>query len=454
MKTRSILLTLALAILSFTNIEAQKYQAGLIDKSVALIGGDMILLSEIEGEVQMMMAQGVTSDRFIRCEVLENMLIKKLFLNQAKIDSLKVNNETVEAELNNRVQQIMTQLGGEKAMEEYFKKPMFKIKQEWREALSEQSLTQQMQSKITQAAPDMTPSEVEEFYKNSAKDSLPIIPTQYKIRQIVFYPEKVGVVTAIKEQLLELRERIIKGEKFSSLAMLYSQDMKSAIRGGELGMMAKQLFWPAFSDAAMTLKAGQVSQIIETPDGFHIIQLIAREGEMFNARHILIKPSYTSVDRTKAFGKLDSLKNQILADSVTFESVARRFSQDPQSFLNGGLMSDENTGSSLFEKDQLKPNDFSVLKEMKEGEISEPFESLDNEGNTGNTIYKIIKLEKIVPAHTANFKDDFSVLLNIAKNKRANDAIDAFIKQQQNKTFIQIDPLFESCPFSKSGWIK
>jgi peptidyl-prolyl cis-trans isomerase SurA len=344
-------------------------------------------------------------------------------------------------------------------MEDYFKKPMFKIREEWRETLSEQSLTQQMQGNIVEKAPELTPSDVEKFYKSSSKDSLPIIPTQYKIRQIVIYPNKADAVIAIKEKLLEIRDRVIKGEKFSSLATIYSQDPNSAARGGELGMTAKQLFVPAFSDAAMTLKPGQVSQIVETPYGFHIIQLITRDGDMFNARHILLKPEFTSVDRTKAFGKLDSIRTQILNDSIKFEIAARTYSQDPKSFLNGGIMSDEETGSVLFEKDRLKPNDYDVLKDLKVGEISEPFETIDNEGKNnsmdgGNTIYKIIKLEQIIPAHTANFKEDFNVLLGLAKNKAAEETINQFIAKNQASTYIKIDPIFANCPFKKEGWIK
>lgn len=455
MKKRLYPLFIALAAMSI-NLPAfgQKIPSGVIDKTVALIGGDMIQLSALENEVQMMMVQGVTTDKYIRCEVLENMLVQKLFLNQARLDSLKVNYESVEQDLNNRIQQIMSQLGGEKQMEEYFRKPMYKIKEEWRETFSDQSLVQQMQSKIVEKSPELTPSDVQRFYKNTSKDSLPIIPTQYQIRQIVLYPSKTEAVMAIKEKLLEIRERIIKGEKFSALATIYSQDPKSAARGGELGMTAKQLFWPAFSDAAITLKPGQVSQIVETPDGFHIIQLIARDGDMFNARHILLKPIYTGEDRSKAFAKLDSIKTLILADSIKFDNAARMYSQDPKSFLNGGTMADENTGSVLFDKDQLKPNDYLAIKDMKVGEISEPFESLDYEGNTGNTIYKIIKLEKVIPSHTVNIKDDFNIMLNLAKNKAANDAIDKFIKQNQATTYIKIDAAFQNCPFTREGWIK
>ena len=204
----------------------------------------------------------------------------------------------------------------------------------------------------------------------------------------------------------------------------------------------------------MALKEGQISQIVETPDGFHLIQMIEKDGDMFNARHILLKPKYTSTDRSKAFSKLDSLKQQISADSITFELVARIYSQDPKSSLSGGLMADENTGATLFEKDLLKPADYSVIKEMKEGEMSEPFESTDNEGRSGNTIYKILRLEKIVPSHPASFKEDFVVIQNIANNERQQKAIDDFIKEKQAITYIKLDDLFKQCNFEREGWVK
>jgi len=437
-----------------TNLQAQKYTGGLIDKTVALIGNDMIQLSSIEAEVQMMMVQGVTSDKNIRCEILENMLTNKLFLTQARLDSIIVSAENIEGELNSRVQQVLTQLGGEKAVEEYFKKPLYKIKQEWREALNEQLLTQEMQKKVAQGAPALTPSDVEEFYKNAPKDSLPIISTQYQIKQIVLYPNKEDAVMAVKEKLLEFRERVMKGEKFSNLATIYSQDPGSAIKGGELRMASKQLYWPAFSDAAMSLKPGQVSQIIETPDGFHLIQLIERDGDMFNARHILLKPIYTSNDRTKAFAKLDSIRTIIVSDSIKFEAAARKFSQDPKTFINGGLLSEENSGSSFFEKDLLKPTDYAIIKDMKVGDISESFESSDNEGRSGNTVYKVIKLVKVIPSHVANYKDDFNVLLSQARNRASLVEIDKFVGKKQASTFIRIDPMFTKCPFKREGWIK
>ncbi len=445
---------LGLMVLISGMLNAQTYNNGLIDKTVALVGNEMISISQLEGEVQMMMAQGTISDRNLRCEILENLLTQKLFLNQAKLDSLVVDVDNVEANLTQRINQIMASLGGEKETEQYFKKPLHKLKNDWREVLGEQSLTQQMQQKVMGSAASMTPSDVEKFYKKTDRDSLPIISTQYKLSQIVLYPDKEAAAMIVKEKLLELRNRIINGEKFSTLATLYSQDPGSAGRGGELRMAPKSMFWPAFSDAAVALKPGQVSQIVETPDGFHLIQMIEREGDMFNARHILIKPQYTANDRAKAFKTLDSLKGKIAEDSITFDIAAKVYSQDPKSAINGGKMSDENTGSLYFEKDQLKPADYAVLKDMKIGDISAPFESLDNEGRNGNTIYKIIKLEAIVPSHTANLKDDFNIIQRIADNKMQMDKIDEFIKEKQSTTLIIIDEMFHKCEFERGGWIK
>ncbi len=433
---------------------AQTYKGGLIDKTIALVGNEVITISQLESEVQMMMAQGMVSNKSnIRCEILETMLVQKLFLTQAKLDSLNVNLDNVESELSSRIDNAVATLGGEKAAEEYFKKPLHKLRADWRAVLSDQSLTQQMQQKVMQGAGSMTPSDVERFFKKTDKDSLPIISTQYKLSQIVRYPVKEKAAIAAKERLLEFRNRILNGEKFSTLATIYSQDPGSAVRGGELRMAPRSMYWPAFSDAAVALKPGQISQIVETPDGFHIIQMIEKDGEMFNARHILLKPEYTSEDRDKAFKTLDSLKTQILADSLSFDMAARFYSQDPKSAVSGGLMADENTGSIYFEKDQLKPADYAVLKDMEIGTISAPFESLDNEGR-GQTIYKVIKLEEIIPSHTANLTQDFAVIQNIANNRKQMEAVDAFIKEKQKKNLIIIDDMFKKCDFDREGWVK
>lgn len=443
---------LAAVVAAVLPLAAQQYPDGIIDKTVAVVGNEMISISQLEEEVQIMRAQGMASDRNIRCELLEQMMTAKLFLIQARLDSLAVNNDMVEAELRNRVDNIRTQLGGDENVEEYFGKPLYKLRQEWRKTLEDQSLTQQMQQNVASSAPEMTPFDVQEYIDNTDSLDLPIVPIKYQLSQICIYPDREAANLAVKDRLLAIRERIMNGEKFAVLARIYSQDPGSARRGGELGMASKSVFWPAFSDAAMALKPGIVSQIVETPDGFHIIEVLEKKGDMFNARHILMKPEYTVEDKEKAFKTLDSLKIELQNGAVSFDLAARFYSQDPATRTNGGQMADPNSGSSYFEIDQLKPEDYNAIKDLKEGEISAPFESRDNEGRSGNTVYKIIKVDKILPAHTASFSEDYTLLLQQAQNERAMKAIDDFIKEKIADTYIVIDPIFKDCTFDHVEW--
>jgi len=437
--------------LSVFPANAQKYQDGLIDKTIASVGNEVVTIADLEEEVKMMSAQGVSSDRNVRCELLEQMIVSKLFLLQARLDSLSVNPDNVNNDLNSRIDQIRTTLGGDSEVEAYFGKSMYKLREEWRSALEDQSLIQQMQQNVASGIDDLTPYDVEKYVAGLDSLDIPVVPIMYQLRQICIYPDREAANLAVKERLLSIRERIINGEKFSILARLYSQDPGSARKGGELGMASKSIFWPVFSDAAMALKPGIVSQIVETPDGFHIIEVLDRKDDMFNARHILLKPEYTSEDRENAFHKLDSLKRELEAESVTFELAARFYSEDPATKTNGGQMADPNTGSSFFEIDQLKPADYNAIKNLEVGQISEPFESLDNEGRNGNTVYKIVKLDKIIPSHPASFQNDYDLLLNEAKQAKAMEAINKFIDDKIASTRLVIDPLFGNCPFEREG---
>ena len=446
-------LTVGVSLLAAAfSASAQKYSNGLIDKTVAVVGNEMIMLSDLEEEVQMLRAYGMLSDKSGRCEILEQMMSAKLFLMQARVDSLVVNNDMVERQLSERIDMIRTNLGGDEAVEKQFGKPVYKLRQEWRAAITDQTLTQQMQSEIARNIPELTPYDVQNYISESDPADLPMVPVKYQLSQICIYPDREAANLAVKERLLAIRERIINGEKFSTLARLYSQDPGSARKGGELGMASKSIFWPVFSDAAMALKQGVVSQIVETPDGFHIIEVLEKKGDMFNARHILLKPEYTSEDRQKGFRVLDSLRTELNNDAVTFELAARFYSEDPTTRTNGGQMADPSTGSSYFEIDQLKPQDYAAIKNLKEGEISEPVESLDNEGRDGNLVYKIIKVDKIIPAHTASFEKDYDLMLQHARTELQNKAINDFIEDKIKTTYIIIDPLFQDCVFEKDGW--
>lgn len=449
-KLAAVAATLMLPISGF----AQKYGNGLIDKTIAVVGNEMISLSELEQEILYMRMQGMYSDKNMRCEQLEKMLENKLFLMQARVDSLSVNQEMVASTLSQRIDAMRTQLGGDDNVEKTYGKPLYKLRQEWKQQMEDMSLTQQMQLQISSQVPELTPHDVKEYLAETDPADLPMVPIKYQLSQICIYPDREAANLAVKEKLLGIRERIMNGEKFSTLARIYSEDPGSARKGGELGLASKSIFWPAFSDAAMSLKPGVISQIVETPDGFHIIEVLEKKGDMFNARHILIKPSYTDEDRQKAFKTLDSLKTEIQNNAVTFQMAARFYSQDAQTKTNGGQMADPYTGSSYFEIDQLKPEDYAAIKDLKEGEISEPVQSTDNEGRNGNTVYKIIKVDKIIPAHTASFDNDYSELLEDARSKKQEAAIDQFINGKIKTTYIIIDPLFKNCDFSREGWNK
>ena len=446
----------AAALFLATGLSAQKYPGGLVDKTVAVVGNETILVSDIESQVQQEQAQGRSSDRDMRCTILERMMENKIFLMQARIDSLNVNYDMVDGELGNRIDQYRTFLGGDEEMEKYFGKPLYKLRQEWRQLFEEQSLIQSEQGEIAGRIPEVTPHDVKQFLDTVSVEDLPVVPIKYQLSQICVYPDREAAAMAVKERLLSLRERVINGEKFATLARIYSEDPGSARRGGELGLASKSIFWPAFSDAAMALRPGVISQIVETPDGYHIIEVIEKKGDMFNARHILLKPQYTVEDREKAFSRLDSLRTKILDDEIKFNLAARFFSEDPATRTNGGQMADPSTGSSYFEIDQLKPADYAAIQDLKEGEISEPVESTDNEGyqqgRTGNTVYKIIRVDKIVPAHPASFTNDYAELQGRVRSERQMQAIDEFLEKKIKETYIVIDPMYKECSFSRDIW--
>ena len=448
---RFVAVMMAFAAISVSAF-AQKYQNGLIDKTVAVVGNEVITIADVEEEIRMQTMGGFMSDKTGRCEILEQMMVAKLFLMQARVDSLEVNNDMVESNLSDRMDRVMSFYGGEEGVAKEFGKPVYKLRQEWRKMLEEQTLTQQMQQEVAKKIPDLTPYDVQQYISETPSEDLPMVPIKYQLSQICIYPDRDAANLAVKERLLAIRERIINGEKFSTLARIYSQDPGSARKGGELGMASKSIFWPAFSDAAMALKPGVVSQIVETPDGFHIIEVLEKKGDMFNARHILLKPEYTSDDMEKGFHVLDSLKTELMNEAVTFELAARFYSEDPATRTNGGQMADPYTGSSYFEIDQLKPQDYAAIKDLKVGEISDPFSSLDNEGRDGNLVYKIIKVDKILPAHPASFTNDYTLLHEQATQKMQMEAIDEFIDSKIKTTYIIIDPLYKDCVFERSGW--
>ncbi len=450
-KITKLLASFCIAIALFsvaTNAVAQKT---VVDQVVAVVGSDAILLSEIEQEILQMRAEGVPINETTRCTILENMMIQKILLNQARIDSIFPSMAQVESQLEQRLTFFSNQLGSQKAVEEYFKKSIYEIKADLKDVLSDQIQTQQMQAKISEKI-TVTPSEVKAFYKEVPSDSLPMLNQQYEILQIVKTPPAASQAKFhVKEKLLELRQRIVDGEKFSSLAILYSEDPGSARRGGELGFRSRGELVKPFADASFNLKPGQVSQIVESEYGYHIIQLIEKKDDKVNVRHILMKVKFAPGEEMAAMRFLDSVATAIRQDSIAFDLAAMKYSDDKNTKLNGGLMINSQTGSSKFEKDQVLPVDFYALKELKEGEISSAFESRDE---MANVVYKIVSIKRIIPAHKANITDDYDVIQNIAKQKKQQEFFLSWLDQKKKGMFIRIDPQFAKCNFRGEGWVK
>lgn len=424
----------------------------MIDRVVATVGDKIILQSDIENQVIQIVTQGYPASANMDCEVLNQLLTQKLLLTQAELDSIQVGAGRVESELERRLMYFIRQVGSEKKLEEFYNKSIIEIKEDFRPLIEEQLKTQMMQSNLVSDI-DVSPRAVQKFYKAQPEDSIPMINTQYEINQILIYPsQNEEAKNEAREKLLSLRQRIVDGERFSTLAVLYSEDPGSARRGGELGFRSKDELDPEFAKAAFKLSDdGGISRIVESEYGFHIIQLIARESNQVNVRHILVIPKVDIEQKVATKNKLDSITNLIKLDSLTFAKAALKFSEDEQSRLNEGLMVNTMNSSTRFALDELPSNEYSVIKDLKVGEISQPFESRDENGKIA---YKIVKIKKQIEAHRANLKDDYELIEQMALMEKQLEVVDKWIEEKKKKTYIHIDDSALKCEFLKNGWIK
>lgn len=439
-------LTLLFALLFFKSIVY--CQSFILDRVVAVVGDYMILQSDIESQYLQYTAQGhYHSD--MRCMIFRELLEEKLMLNQAKIDSIEIPDGTVQTQLEQRIQQFINMIGSKEELEEYFNKSILEIKADFREPLKNQLITQKMQGTITEGI-SVTPSEIRNFFNKIPKDSLPSIDSQIEYDQIVVYPVLSDqAIFEVKERLLELRRRIIEGESFETLAILYSEDGSSS-QGGEIGFFNKSDLDPEYAKIAFSLKEGQVSKIVESAFGYHIIQLIERRDERVNTRHILLKPTVSSEARNKASERLDSIAKLIKGDSISFLDAARYYSEDKDTRLSGGLVINPNTNSTWFEYSELDTKDYIVLRDMSVGDISEPFESADK---NGKIIYKLITLKTRTEPHRANLQQDYHLFKTLALREKNMKVIQKWINEKQQETYIKVDDAMQPCEFLKNGWI-
>ncbi len=427
-------------------------QKNVIDKIIAVVGEEIVLKSDIENQFLHEQSQGlVSSSSDSRTRILENLLVQKLLVAQAKIDSITVTDTEVENALNSQLEQYVQHIGSRERLETYFGKSYEDIKNEMRNPLREQMITQRMQAKIVENV-RVTPSEVRYFYRKFNKDSLPEVPDKYEIQQIVVKPKISDTEKErIRNRLREFREEILSGKQtFNTLAVLYSEDPGSAAKGGELGYQTKSALAPEFAEAAFSLKPGKVSKIVETEFGFHILQYIDRQGDKVNVRHILLRPRISDEERQEAIQHLDTIASYIHEGKATFEEAAYYFSMDKKTRNNGGLIFNEEDADSKLPRASIEGEMARQVNQLKVGEISAPFLDLTRTGEE----YKIIKIKTYYPSHTANLDDDWISFENGLKNKKQQEVLDKWIKEKQANTYIHIDEDYKDSKFHYDGWFK
>lgn len=437
-----------LFLFGFTQLEAQPR---IVDEIVAVVGDKKILFSDIEREYFQMIAQGMEPEDEMRCTILEGLLTQKLMVNQAKVDSIEVTDLQVEMSLDQRMQYFVNQIGSEEKLENYFNKSILEIKDENRDAIREQILTEKMRSEIVKDL-KITPSEIRAFYKKLSPDSIPFINAQVEVSQIVLYPPSgEDAILEVRERLLNLRQRIIEKENFATLAVLYSEDPGSSAKGGDIGYVYKGELDPEYTKAAASLKIGQVSRIVESAFGYHIIQLLDRQGDRIHTRHILLKPKISAEEKKKTQARLDSILTLIRLDSIKFERAAGLFSDDKDTRLNGGNLVNPKSGNSKFELSEFDTRDYIVINKLSVGEISQPYETVDQKGKV---IYKIVRLKSRSNPHVANLKEDYHLFKQMAMEEKENEILMNWIADKIKSTYIKMDGKYKNCDFSFEDWVK
>ena len=440
---------------------SQSRQPQVIDKVVAVVGKNMVLQSDIENQYMQTRLQGdvAGSAKSMRCQILEELLLQKLMLNQAEMDSITVTDEQVEAELDSRIQYFVNRMGSQEKLEEYFNKSITEIKDEVRRAERENLLQRQVQSKIMEHVV-VTPSEVKRFFRELPQDSIPMVSPEYEIVQIVKRPPvSLDEKLRVKDRLYQIRKRILEGESFSTLAVLYSEDPGTARNGGELGLTGKGVWASEFEAAAFNLRDGEISDVIETEFGFHIIQLIERRENMVNCRHILLTAKVPVEELEKARIELDSAAMLIRNGDMTFEEACKKFS-DEDSKSNGGYLTNPATGANrisvadLPELESYFPefkNLSFVISRLEVGEVSNPVPMTTNENKDA---FRLVMVKKKLDAHRANLKDDYNLIQGWALNRKQQQAIGKWVEEKAAKAFIRIDENFSDCEFYYNWNIK
>lgn len=423
----------------------------IVDQIVGVIGNNIVLKSEVESQYAQLIAQGTPDADDLKCRILDQLLLNKLLLHQANIDSLNVEESQVNQKIESNLSYFIQQIGSVEKLEQYYGKSIAELKEEFKPLIREQLLAQQMQSKVTKGI-SSSPSDVKDFFNKIPKDSLPYVNAELEYAQIVHYvPINESQKKEAKEKLKSIRDRIVNGEDFSTLAVLYSQDIESAKQGGELGFVNRGDLVPEFSAAAFKLKnTSEISDIIESPFGFHIIQLIERRGEKINVRHILVRAVTQSEDLVGAQAFSDSVANLVRINKISFADAAEKFSDDTETKMSGGIVINPNSGSTKFESDQVDPNVLFSIDKMAVGEVSSATLITTRDGKQA---YRILKLISRSEPHQMNLTDDYPKLQELTLTEKQNTALQTWKNKKVATTYVRISEEYQGCTNLKDWMI-
>lgn len=435
-----------------------KAQDNVIDQVVWVIGDEALLKSDVEGVKLQMQLEKEHFDGDPYCIIPEQLAVQKLFLHQAKIDSIDVGANVVTRTVDRRINNAIASLGSQEKLEEYLGKSINQLREEWREQVRDNEIVTEVQRKIVGNI-KLTPAEIRNYYTQLSQDSLPFINTTVEVEIITMLPTiPITEIDAVKNRLRDFTDRINKKESsFSTLALLYSEDIESAKRGGELGFMPRTQLVPEYANAAFMLNdPTKVSNIVESEYGYHIIQLIEKRGDRINTRHILLKPKVPAEELKKTTVRMDSLLVDLKANKFTFEEAATHISADKDSRNNKGLMLNKSeysnySGTAHFEMKDLPQEIAKIVDKMAVGDISQPFTMLNS---SGKEVVAIVRLKERINAHKANLSDDYQVMKSIVEGKKREDVLKKWVQEKIKTTYVKINDDWKNCDFQHDGWIK
>lgn len=435
-----------LFVLSSTSIFGQV----MIDGIVGVVGANIILKSDVEERHSNYVRQGFMSNTpEDKCIVLEELLFEKLLIHQAEVDSVVVSEEEVDGTIDGRMKMLAQQMGSEERVAEYYGKSIPEIKEMLQSIVHDNLVAERMQSTITRNV-EVTPSEVQEFFRGLSKDSVPLINAQVELSQLVIYPElDAEARQEAIDKLNDLRERILNGSSFSSMAVLYSEDPGSAKSGGEYKGIKRGQFVKEFEAVAFNLSRGEISKPFYTEFGYHIVQLLARRGEELDVRHILIRPKISEDNLRDTERKLDSIRDLISEGFLTFGMAVERFSQDDNTKFNQGLMTNPQTGEPRWEMGDLRRDLFLIVERLEEGQLSKATFFRTPDGKEG---FRIVKLHRKIAPHKANLREDYQFIKNLATRKKNEQRMNQWTEQKIKDTYIRVYTEEFPCAF-RNNWL-